>query len=131
MFTICWFKKLIKVFIYKIFKSYNQIKTLHKNSLFFININTLKISIVIEQRFRYYKKYFDDINNIKLFLIKNFNIKIKCDIFECHNLLTKIIVRFVIFSLRIYNKRKSISLPRRYDSKSIMCIIFVKNTKIF
>jgi len=38
-------------------------------------------------------------------------IKIKCDILECHNLLTKIIARFVVFRLRIYNKRKSVLLP--------------------
>jgi len=50
-------------------------------------------------------------------------IKIKCNILECHNLLTKIIVKFVVLRLRIYNKRKSILLPH-------MCII-VKNTKIF
>jgi len=74
----------------------------------------------MEQRFRYYTKYFDDINNIKLFLINNFNnIKIKCDIFGCHNLLRKIIVRFIVFRLRIYNKRKNISLLQTYDSKSM------------
>jgi len=43
----------------------------------------------------------------------------KCDIFECYNLLRKIIVRFVVFRLRIYNKRKSISLFQRYDCKSM------------
>jgi len=55
------------------FTKFVQLKYYIKNSLFFINKNTLKIFIAMEQRFRYYTKYFDDINNIKLFLIKNFN----------------------------------------------------------
>jgi len=116
MFTICYSKNELKYS----FTKFVQSKCYTKNSLFFININTFKIFIAMEQRFRYYAKYFDNINNIKLFLIKNFNnIKIKCDIFECHNLLRKIIVRFVVLRLRIYKKRKSISLFQRYDSKSM------------
>lgn len=69
--------------------------------------------------FRHYLNYFSTKNiNWTDFLINKFSKVSAKHITNCHQLFSKIIRRFVIFRLRIMNK-KSIKNTKRYDSKSI------------
>lgn len=71
--------------------------------------------------FRYYSKYFSIIGNtnIKAFLTNKFNDVPANHILKCHQLYSKIVKRFVIFRLHIYNKKTKSNARPRYDSKSM------------
>lgn len=102
------------------FTKFVQLKCYTKNSLFFVNVETFKIFIKFEHLFRYYSKYFNKMQNVsqKLFLISKCN-EIKANhIFDCHSLHEKIITRFIVFRLKIFNK-KNVAKSKKFDSKSM------------
>jgi len=83
------------------FSKFVQFKSYTTNSLYYINIKTFQIFLKLEQIFQYYSKDFNNMKNtnLKLFLIKKCkNIKAE-HILSCHNLLLKIIKRFIVFRL--------------------------------
>lgn len=98
-----------------------QLKCYTTHSLYFVNIETFKIFIKLEQMFRYYSHFFNDFQNINwtLFLSTEFSKVINANhIFNCHNLYFKIIKRFVTFRLKIHNKKNTIR-KKHYNSKSM------------
>lgn len=102
------------------FTKFVQFKCYNKNSLFFVNIKTFKVFILLEKMFRHYSKYFDTKNiNWKNYLIFKFSRVPSDHIKNCHELFLKIIKRFVIFRLRILNKKDIDINCKRYDSRSM------------
>lgn len=102
------------------FTKFVQFKCYNKNSLFFVNIKTFKVFILLEKMFRHYSKYFDTKNiNWKNYLIFKFSQVPADHIRNCHELFLKIIKRFVIFRLRILNKKDIDINCKRYDSRSM------------
>jgi len=89
------------------FTRFVQLKCYTTHSLCFVNIKTFKIFLKFEQMFRYYCNFFNNTQNINWtsFLSVQFA-KVDADhILNCHNLYLKIIRRFVVFRLKIYNKK--------------------------
>ncbi|KYN28499.1 hypothetical protein ALC57_02079 [Trachymyrmex cornetzi] len=100
-------KNCIKSVVSKTALSYSftkltRLKCYTNNSLFFVNIETLKVFIKFEQMFQHYFKYIVHMkSNQALFLIKKFStVKANRHILKCHSLYLQIIKKFVIFRLK-------------------------------
>lgn len=70
---------------------------------------------------RFYSKYFLDIGNtnVKSFLTSKFSNVPADHILNYHQLYWKILKRFVILRLHIYQRKNTMLSKRKYDSKSM------------
>lgn len=103
------------------YSKFVQYKSYTTNSLYYVNMKTFHIFVKLEKIFRHYSKYFSQMKNVDL---KSFLIQ-KCQginaehILPCHDLYSKIMKRFIVFRLKIFNKKKCNNLCKIYDSKSM------------
>jgi hypothetical protein len=88
-----------------------------KETLFFVRPHIFDFFVKMETIFRSSFSLIKNNKNLKQYFYSQFS-KIDCDILNCHNLKHKIICKYIVFRLRITNKKKVIK-KRSYNSKSM------------
>lgn len=99
-----------------------RIRCYNTNTLYFVNKPTFQVFLRMENIYRHYSPYFNNMRNVNLhkFLVSLFNSVPTDHIPDCHSMRLKLFNKYATLRLQFKNKRK-IVLPNRkfYNSKSM------------